>query len=97
MVHVSLPEFADLLRSRGTALGGGAGQDGGPACTLVETPTLDELDSSLRVDLGALAGSAVVSRSGSETVALLSGILGRVALVSCSGSSRGRMRGSIGS
>ena len=89
--------MGDLLRSLGSTLGGGAGQDGGPACTLVETPTLDELDGSPRADLGALAGSAVVSRSGSEIVALLNGTLGRVALVSCSGSSLARTRGSIGS
>ena len=83
-------EGGDLVRS----LGGGAGHEGGPLCILVLTLVRDEVDSSRLPGLGPLADPTAASLSGSVAVALLGGILGRLALGSTPGSSsRGRVRG----
>ena len=86
-------EGGDLLRS----LGGGAGHDCGQLCILVLTLVRDEVDSSRVLGLGSLTGGVAASLSGSDVVAVLPGILGRVALSSSPDlPSRGRTRGSLG-
>ena len=70
------------MRSLGSlaSLGGRAGHEGGPLCILVLTLVRNEVDSSRLPGLGPLADPVAASLSGSDAVALLGRILGRVAL-----------------